>query len=196
LDDYKVGRTLGAGGMAPYANNVLWLNENYVSQEILDNGPLRTTFKLSYKDIAVDGKTYPETRTFSIDAGSQLTKVVQEYGFTEPMSVAAGIIKRGNDSIIVSPTNEYLVYVEPFSEVADQVYLAMVFPNGFEKSLVDTSNEGSSHLLAVTTYQPGSPVTYYTGYGWSKFGFASLDEFQSYVTTFTEALKQPLIINY
>jgi hypothetical protein len=73
LDDYKVGRTLGGGMMAPYVNGRLWLNENFVSDELLDNGPLRTTFKLTYKDIEVDGKKYSESRTISIDASSQLT---------------------------------------------------------------------------------------------------------------------------
>ncbi|MDR2039516.1 MAG: DUF4861 domain-containing protein, partial [Bacteroidales bacterium] len=94
LDDYKVGRTLGAGMMAPFENDSLTLNENFVGQEVLENGPLRTTFKLTYKDITVNGKTFSESRTFSIDAGSQLTKVTQEYGTRDTLTVAAGLIKR------------------------------------------------------------------------------------------------------
>ncbi|GHT06048.1 hypothetical protein FACS189423_10830 [Bacteroidia bacterium] len=195
-DDYKVGRTLGAGAMAPYTDNKLWLNENYVLQEVFENGPLRTTFKLTYKDVDVAGKTYSETRTFSIDAGSQLTKVIQEYGFTAQTPVAAGLVKRGNDSIIVSPKNDFIIYVEPFSQVVDQVYLALVFPEKFESSTIDVYNDAASHVLAITTYQPNAPVTYYTGYGWSKFGFVSLEDFQQYIQHFSEALQQPFIINY
>jgi hypothetical protein len=195
-DDYKVGRTLGAGAMAPYTDNKLWLNENYVSQEVFENGPLRTTFKLTYKEVGVADKTYSEARTFSIDAGSQLTKVIQEYGFTAQTPVAAGLVKRGNDSIIVSPENDFIIYVEPFSQVVDQVYLALVFPGKFESTTIDACDNAASHVLAITTYQPNAPVMYYTGYGWSKFGFASLDEFQQYIQHFTEALQQPFIINY
>ncbi len=40
LDNYDVKRSLGAGAMAPYVNGKLWLNENYASQEVLENGPL------------------------------------------------------------------------------------------------------------------------------------------------------------
>jgi len=204
-DDYKVGRTLGGGAMAPYANDKLWLNENFATQEVLDNGPLRTTFKLTYKDIDVDGKTFAETRTFSIDAGSQLTKITQEYGFTDPTAVAAGIVKRQNDSIIVSPEKDYVIYAEPKSDVVDNVYLTLVFPNGFEKSVVDTyaipnaktkKDDSYSHVLAVTNYQPNTPVVYYTGYGWSKFGFSTVADFQQYVNNFAQGLKQPLVVKY
>ncbi|MDR2475454.1 MAG: DUF4861 domain-containing protein [Bacteroidales bacterium] len=200
LDDYKVGRTLGAGAMAPYLNDTLWLNENYISQKTLENGPLRTTFQLSYKNLTVGEQTYSETRTFSIDAGSQLTKVTQEYGGVEkPMSVAAGFVKRsGKDSIFVSPKNNYLVYVEPFSETVDQLYMGIVFPQGFEKETVNTYayNEKALHVLTVTTYLPDTPLTYYTGFGWSKFGFASASEFQNYLSHFVTSLKNPFIVTY
>jgi hypothetical protein len=206
LDNYDVKRSLGAGAMAPYANDTLWLNENYASQEVLDNGPLRTTFKLTYKDIAVDSKVFSESRTISIDAGSQLTRIVQEYGADTLLTVAAGIVKRdGNDSIIASPENNYVIYAQPVSEIVDSVYLAMVFPQGIEKTEVNTYTiehaiskqmQTYSHVLAVTTYQPGTPVTYYTGYGWSKAGFPTVTDFQKYVADFATNLKDSLVVKY
>ncbi|MDR1810393.1 MAG: DUF4861 domain-containing protein [Prevotella sp.] len=206
LDNYDVKRSLGAGAMAPYVNDTLWLNENYISWEMLDNGPLRTRFKLTYKDITADGKTFPESRTISIDAGSQLTKIVQEYGTDTPIAVASGIVKRnGNDSIITSPDKNYVIYAQPVSEVVDNVYLAMVFPQGIEKTEVNTytiehaiskQKQTYSHVLAVTTCQPGEPVVYYTGYGWSKFGFPTVADFQKYVADFAANLKEPLVVKY
>jgi hypothetical protein len=185
LDDYKVGRTLGAGAMAPYPENKLCLNDNYVSQEIMDNGPLRTTFRLTYKDLNVDGKTLSESRTFSIDAGSQLTKVIQEYGVADNMTVAAGIIKREkNDSILYSGGNPYLIYVEP-SPNAGTVFIGLLFPNG-----IDSVKVAEGHVLAISEYQPGHPFTYFTGYGWTKFGFADENEFQVYLDTFVKSLQQ------
>lgn len=205
LDDYKVGRSLGAGAMAPFVNGKLWLNENFASQELLENGPLRTTLKLTYKDIEVDGKTYSESRTFSIDAGSQFSKVVQEYGVAEDMTVAAGIAKRAaNDTIIVSPDNDYIIYREP-SVKAGPVYLGLVFPAGIDSMVVDTYNvmnaktkkeDTYSHVLAVATYKANQPITYYTGYGWSKFGFADEAAFQTYTSNFSKGLKQPLVVKF
>ncbi|MDR2954886.1 MAG: DUF4861 domain-containing protein [Prevotella sp.] len=206
LDDYKVGRSLGAGAMAPYVGNKLWLNENFAEQELLDNGPLRTTFKLIYKDLDVNGQKIAESRTISLDAGSQLSKVIQAYTVKEPLQVAAGLAKReSNDSIIVDSNKEYIIYAEPKTNKAEGIFLAMVFPTTFTNSIVDTyeytnpknnKTDVYSHVLAITTQQPKIPVTYYTGYGWTKFGFATLADFEKYVQQFSQSLKEPLIINY
>lgn len=205
LDDYKVGRSLGAGAMAPFVNGKLWLNENFASQGLLENGPLRTTLKLTYNDLDVDGKAYSETRTFSIDAGSQFSKVIQEYGVTEDMAVAAGIAKRAaNDTIIFSPEKDYIIYREP-SEKAGPVYLGLVFPAGIDSMVVDTykvanvktkKEDTFSHVLAVATYKATQPIVYYTGYGWSKFGFADEAAFQTYTSNFSKGLKQPLVVKF
>lgn len=206
LDDYKVGRTLGAGAMAPYVNNKLWLNENFVSEELLDNGPLRTTFKLTYKNLDVDGQSVAESRTISLDAGSQLSKIVQAYTIKEPMSTAAGIVKREKgDSIITSLDKDYIVYAEPKTDKVSGIYLGLVFPKGISESKTDTyevlnpktnKKDTYSHVLAITTQQPNIPVTYYTGYGWSQFGFPTVADFEKYIQNFSEELKQPLIIKY
>ncbi len=200
LDDYKVGRSLGAGAMAPYVNDKLWLNENFVSEEILDNGPLRTTFKLAYKDIDMDGKKIGESRTFSIDAGSQLTKVVQAYSVDAPLQVAAGIVKReSGDSIIAAVDKGYIIYAEPKTEKVEGVYTSLLFPEGINNSVVNTYEVGKnkySHVLAVTTQQPRKAITYYTGYGWAKFGFPTVGDFEKYIQNFSEGLKHPLVIKY
>ncbi|MFV0419222.1 MAG: DUF4861 family protein [Dysgonomonas sp.] len=204
LDDYKVGRTLGAGAMAPYVNDKLWLNENFVKEELLDNGPLRTTFKLTYKDLDVNGKGISENRIISLDVGSQLTKVTQAYTIKQPMDVAAGIVKREKGDTAVFSSN-YMIYGEPYSESVDNVYLAIVMPEGINRTLVDTyeiqhpktnKKETHSHTLAVTSQQPNKPVTYYTGYGWSKFGFPTFASFQEYIDKFAVSINQPFIVKY
>ncbi|MDR1602337.1 MAG: DUF4861 domain-containing protein [Tannerella sp.] len=209
LDDYKVGRTLGGGMMAPYVGEKLRLNENFAKQELLENGPLRTTFILMYKDIEVDGKLFAESRTFSLDAGSQLTKVTQSYGTDEAIPVAAGIVTRkGEDAILKSKTKHgtaTLIYAEPASKTVGKVYVGMVFPGGLNGTAIDSctithaitgKEESHSHLLGVTTYQPGAPITYYTGFGWSKYGFPSVEDFETYIGRFAENLDNPLIVKY
>ncbi|NDV95887.1 DUF4861 domain-containing protein [Dysgonomonas sp. 521] len=206
LDDYKVGRTLGAGAMAPYVDNKLWLNENFTSEELLDNGPLRTTFKLTYKNLDVNGQSVAESRTISLDAGSQLSKVVQAYTIKAPMNVAAGIVKRETgDSIITSLEKGYVVYAEPKTEKVSGIYLGLVFPNGIDESKVESyevlnpvskKKDTHSHVLAITVQQPNIPVTYYTGYGWSQFGFPALADFEKYIRNFSEGLRQPLVVKY
>ncbi|MDR1169379.1 MAG: DUF4861 domain-containing protein [Prevotellaceae bacterium] len=198
LDDYKVGRSLGAGGMAPFVNDSLWLNENFAAYEVLDNGPVRSTFKLVYNAINVNGKEYPEIRAFSIDAGSQLTKITQFYeGLSGKMTVAAGFVKRaGNDSVVAN--GNYLIYAEPYSSKVESVFMAMVFPKGYEKTAVNTykaGNEWYSHVLAVCEYD--RPLTYYSGYGWSRAGiFTSIAVFEKYIAEFSESLRVPLKVSF
>lgn len=120
------------------------------------------------------------------------------------MDVAAGIVKREkNDTTIFS--KNYMIYGEPYSKSVDNVYLAIVMPNEISKTVIDTyeilhpktnKKENHSHVLAITSQQPNKPVIYYTGYGWSKFGFPTLDSFQKYVDKFSQSLRQPLIITY
>ncbi|MDR2914397.1 MAG: DUF4861 domain-containing protein [Tannerella sp.] len=207
LDDYKVGRTLGGGMMAPFENDTLILNENFAKQEVLENGPLRTTFKLTYKDITVDGKTFGESRTFSIDAGSQLTKVTQEYGTKDTLTVSAGIVKRAQDDEAYTAYTDNgiaaVVYEEPENGDVGKIFVGMLFPKGIERALSHTETiihpktqkeETHSHVLAVTSYYPGQPITYYTGYGWEKFGFPTLNDFRNYMSYFAKGIEEPLII--
>ncbi len=207
LDDYKVGRTLGGGMMAPFENDSLILNENFAKQEVLENGPLRTTFKLTYKDITVDGKTFGESRTFSIDAGSQLTKVTQEYGTKDTLTVAAGIVKRAQDDEAYTAYTDNgiaaVVYEEPENGDVGKIFVGMIFPKGIERAFSHTNTiinsktqkeETHSHVLAATSYYPGQPITYYTGYGWEKFGFHTLNDFRNYMSYFAKGFEEPLII--
>ncbi|MDR1895254.1 MAG: DUF4861 domain-containing protein [Prevotellaceae bacterium] len=197
LDDYKVGRSLGAGAMSPYVKDSLWLNENFVRHELIDNGPIRSTVKLIYNKLNVDGKEYGEIRTISLDAGSQLNKITQTYeGVSGIIPVAAGISKRGgNDSIIAK--DNYLIYAEPYSNKVGNVFLALIFPNGYKKTDINTYQIGKelfSHVLAVCDYK--EPVTYYSGYGWSKAGFPDISNFEKYVASFSKSLKTPLKVVY
>lgn len=192
LDMYKVGRTLGAGAMAPFVNDTLALASNFVSQETLDNGPIRTTFRVKYASFPVNGESVTETRTISIDAGSQLSKVTEEYtGFKKETTVAAGIVKRtGNDSTYTDKSKYYAIYKEPSSEKDGTISLAVVKTTGWNEFKTTTK-----HTLAFSSYKPGSRFVYYAGYGWSKWGFPTLESWKNYIDKFVILKKNPLIVS-
>ena len=204
LDDYKVGPTLGAGAMAPYVDGKLVLNENFRGWELLDNGPLRTTFRLIYNDLDVNGNAVSETRTISIDAGSQMSRIVQQYGFDSPETVAAGFplhTERGLKATYVSGA-DWLLVDEPATGKAQGVLLGIVFPGGIDRVAEDeytvpADRKGAgtySHVLAMTTYKPGTPVTYYMGFGWEKWWKQPEENFAGYIKNFAAALGQPFVI--
>jgi hypothetical protein len=208
LDDYKVGRTLGGGMMAPFVNDTLILNENFVSQEIFENGPLRTTFRLTYKDVTANGQIFAESRTFSLDAGSQLTKVTQSYDVKDILTVAAGIVKRPESDNVHTDYSESgiatVIYEEPASENVGKVFVGMIFPRGLERvtshmyTIIHPKTqkaETHAHVLGITSYCSEQPIVYYTGYGWEKFGYPSIEDFREYMKRFSKSIEEPLIID-
>lgn len=191
LDFYKVGRTLGLGALAPYANDTIWLGNNFTKYEVLDNGPLRLTFRLSYAPFEVNGQTVTETRTISLDVNSQLNKVVEHFDMEAPsMTVASGIILRPEEggSMEYDSQKGYAAYAEP--KVKDGViYVGVVSPSNFSE--VKT---GCDHLLSLNEYKKGTDYIYYTGGGWNQSGFATPSDWFAYVKDFAAKVQQPLTV--
>jgi hypothetical protein len=188
-DCYKVGRTLGAGGMAPFVNDSLWLGINFQSHQTLDNGQIRTSFKLVYPTFNVNGKMVTETRTFSLDAGYQLSSITEEYnGYDAPMTVAAGIVRKEGKTILQSPEKGYITYGLPCSE-GGTIYIGVVF-----KAKATGVAENKDHILLKTNYNTGDKLQYYAGAGWSKWGFDTEESWNKYVDEFALKVKNPLII--
>jgi len=187
-DCYKVGRTLGAGAMAPFVNDSLWLAINFESYETLDNGPLRTSFRLKYPPFPVNGVMVSETRTISLDAGSQLTKVTEEFtGLTGEFPVAAGIVKRAEGApLSPAPESGAIAYR------LDGGDGGITYVGTLLTTPVVSCQEKNDHLLIVTNYTPGTPLTYYTGAGWSKWGFETDDSWTDYLNTFSQKISSPL----
>ena len=203
LDDYNVKRTLGAGGMAPYVDGKPVLNINFAGHEVLDNGPLRTSFRLTYPTLEVNGVQATETRTFSIDAGSQLTKVIQEYGVGEPVKVVVGYPLRDGAEAKYAANGNLFMIEEPATPKASDVWLGAVLPTAISEVVEDTREVPAGEkgagvfrsVLSVTEYTPGTPYVYYTGYGWEKHGEWTAEKFAGYLADFDAALKTPFAVN-
>lgn len=205
-DPYTVGQTLGAGNMAIMNNDTIILNQNFDEYEILDNGPLRTTFKVTYPVMNLNGEKVSEVKTISLDAGSQLAKVIQDFSVTTPTTLATGFPKRvSNDSIVYTKGNNYFIYEEPKDSINGQIYLGIVIPLGIDdvavnyKTRVDNTStilDNSANVIAKATYKPEEPLTYYTGFGWSKYGFNNVGAFDEYMNNFSAAIDAPLQITY
>lgn len=189
-DCYKVGRTLGAGAMAPFVDDSLWLAINFETWKTLDNGPVRTSFRLTYPPFPVRDAMVTETRTISLDASSQLTKITEEYsGIDNEFTVAAGIVKRPEGSPLLFPPEKNAIAYRLDGGEGGITYVGTVLttPATAVKDIAD-------HTLIVTRYSPGTPLTYYTGAGWSKWGFGSDAAWTKYIDEFSQKIASPLKI--
>jgi hypothetical protein len=197
LDCYKVGHALGAGGIAPYLNDTLWVGNHYVTQEIWDNGPIRTTFKLNYDNLPVGSKTFSEEIVISLDGGAQLNKAIVSFdGDFESLQIAGGIFLHedvGVGNIKADAAEGYIAYGETATSdaglPAGRDYVGVVFPGGITESV-----QQAGHLLALAPYTKGDKITYYFGGGWSNWGFENDDAWFNYVANFVAKSRIPLLV--
>ncbi len=195
-DYYAVGRTLGCGAMAPYTEGQLWMVNNFITYEILDNGPLRYTCHLTYAPSEADGKTVVEDRLISLDAGTHFNRATVKYtnaetGEYEPITAAAGIILHGTEDYVLNPEAGCIYYADPVHEKFGQTYLGVIFPEGEWEAKVDCN-----HILAVSEQTSSDGLEYYFGAGWNKFGFPTPEDWGGYVENQAALLKSPLVVSY
>lgn len=138
MDAYTVGATLGAGAaalMAPYSPQAggntstatsprrgdmggltLLYPLYYEKAEILDNGPLRFTVRMTMPEQKLpSGTAYRETRLITQDCGSHFARVEITYeGITEPTPVCAGIVvhESAPKAYVLNQEEGYVTYAE------------------------------------------------------------------------------------
>ena len=192
LDFYKVGRTLGMGMTAPLDHDTLCLGHNFIKAEILDKGPLRIAFRLSYKPYAVGKKLVTETRIISLDAFSQLNQITNIFEVdTTTLSVATGIVMPDNNPERASfdAQGGWMAYAAPEDSINGTIFAGVINPDGFSEVKI-----AQGHLLGLSTYTVGNTFTYYSGGGWSKAGFGNMNEWVKYLKTQKNKLLNPLQI--
>jgi len=161
------------------------LGHNFIKAEILDQGPLRLTFRLSYKPYPVGEKLVNETRVISLDAFSYLNSVTNTFEIdTTTLMIATGIVMPENNPERVSfePQTGWMAYAAPEDSVNGTIFAGVINPDGFSEVKIS-----QGHLLGLCLYTVGNSYSYYTGGGWSKAGFANMDE---WVKIFADAKKQ------
>lgn len=205
LDYYAVGPTLGAGTPALLVNDSIAYPYCYATYDIVDNGPLRFTVKLTYHPQMINNTAVVEHRTVSLDAGSQLNKIEVFYkNLTDTLPVVAGIVLHEPSEEFVADKKEgYIAYADPADPKNGQTYIGAVFttPLSEAKAVYFSDKEkaqrgANGHVLGIAPYRPGSAFVYYAGAGWSKWGFETPTDWFDYVKTYSALLKEPLEVVY
>lgn len=190
MDCYKVGVTLGGGASAPFVDGKLWLSRNYATQQTLDNGPIRTSVKLTYSPFDVNGTPVSLTKIISLDANQRFNRMenIYEGAFAE-LPIAAGFVRHDVKSI--SEGDGWMGLCEVASDTQDPVrdgdiFLGVILPGA--QMLPDSVG----HALAVKSVKSGEPLTYYTGTGWSQGGVDNMGEWLETIGEQHAAIVTPL----
>ncbi len=192
MDYYHVGFTLGAGNLMPYKNDTIWYSKNYVNWKVLDNGPLRSTFQLTFDEWDVASQKVKVLKTISLDAGSQLSKIEADCKFDQPtLSVVAGIIKRKEPGAAwLNEKNGIMGYWEPMHGKDGTIGVGCLFTQPVQQMILN-----KEHLLTVLQTKSGEPVIYYSGAAWDKAGaIISAQNWFDYLQFYKQKLENPLTV--
>ena len=107
------------------------------------------------------------------------------------MPVAAGIVMRNSpdEEIFIDKNRNFAAHAEPADSLNGILYQAITAPTAF----TDIEKK-HNHLLGLQTVRPSEPFIYYSGGGWSKYGFKTFEDWVKYVSEFSEKLHSPLTI--
>jgi len=194
MDYYHVGYSLGAGNMAPYVNDSIYYSANYRQWKVLDNGPLRSTFQLTYESWNAGGINVKVTKTISLDAGSQLNKIENVYSFDseKPLPVVVGIIKRPEaGNITLNEQQGIMTYWEPAHGQDGTTGIGSLLTTPVSNMMVT-----KKQILAKTEVKNNVPIVYYTGAAWDKAGqITDAKQWQNYLNNFYQQISEPLIVS-
>ncbi|MGC3978571.1 MAG: polysaccharide lyase family 8 super-sandwich domain-containing protein [Paludibacteraceae bacterium] len=205
VDAYSVnGKTLGAGGVVAYVNNKLWLHDPYDECIIISNGPLRSEFVLTYKNVLIDGDYYTKTLRILTNANGLLDKAIVKFeGKIKPMKIAAGIFLHTNmtgvtpEGIQYTSEENVIGYAENKSEGTltssnSRFYEGIYMPGETSTAVID------NHLVIMSDYAVGSEFTYYFGGGWNIFPAGRYTQDQDWFSAlknFKSTIQNPLFVN-
>lgn len=203
MDVYDVGPTLGAGLAVLMTDSVHpAYSKAYQEYEILDNGPLRFTVKLTFAPLAVNGDSVVETRYIQLDRGALLNKTTVSYDcLSATTPIAAGIVlhQQHPDGYVHNTEKGYVAYADSTNNAHNDngvIYVGVVFPQLLTATKVvpldQPAGSAIGHVMGVTDYQPGDLFTYYWGSGWSKAGIPSVDDWTDSMERVAAQVRTPL----
>ena len=211
-DFYKVGNTLGCGGMAPLADGKVVLPHNFTKWKVIANGPIRSIFELTYKPWPVGGTerisialgdgtvgksmlhTVGETKRISIDLGSNLNRIECLYNCPEAehLTVAAGIILReSSNQKFEDAANNTIAYWLPADGNYGMIGCGVIFGSDVKTKAI----EMDGHLLLAVNCLCQTPIVYYSGACWDENKeFGTFEKWQQYLINFKKRIDNPIQI--
>lgn len=202
MDMYQVGRSRGCGGTGIWDGHTLAVSRNYKTWKILANGPVRAVFELGYDAWDAHGAKVTETKRFTVDAGHNLDLIESTFqivdGPAAELTIAIGLNKtpadKGQDAQLSSTelsadaARTQWVIQKTNGSLGTAI---VVDPSAFTGFAEDPLNE-----LVLAKVQPGRPLRYLAGAGWSKSGdFSSKEAWNAYVTDCAARFRSPVRIS-
>jgi hypothetical protein len=194
LDNFHVGASRGIGGIAIKTKESYAVSKNFIDWKTITNGPIRTSFELTYGDWEANDKIIYEKKIISLDYGQNLSKFVIK--LKGARTISAGITLHKNEGEVTENLNSgWVSYWEPHGESALGMGVISDVENmiGIDKYF---SEEKDKSNLFAEIKKTNNGFRYYAGFGWKESGqFKSKEEWNNYLEYFAKSLKSPLQIS-
>jgi unsaturated rhamnogalacturonyl hydrolase len=188
LDCYNVGSTRGCGGLGIWSGGKLYVSGNFKSWRILANGPIRTTFELTYDFWDAGGRRFSEIKRISLDAGSNLNRIESTFRSDKPGPFAVGIGLTGTGGVTRDAARGILSVWQPMGQNGS-IGTGMVIDPAKVADMVAVERQN----LVIVNASPGDVVSYYAGAGWTKSGdFSDAAAWQSHLGAHQQSVQSPL----
>ena len=195
LDSYYVGPSRGCGGTAVFSGGKLIVSKNYTTLHIVDNGPIRFSFEVSYAPWDANGVAVSETKRIALDAGTHMNKIVSTYTFqgAATLDLAAGIaVHEGAEAKFPVTGSIASVWDTPQDSSAGRIATGMVAdPRQHARTI-----EAAGHVVMVFTRHSGEPFTYFAGSGWSKADMPAFPNWNRYLQLQLDLIKSPVSVRW
>jgi unsaturated rhamnogalacturonyl hydrolase len=217
MDDYRVGKSRGCGGLGVWDGKKLYVSSNYHNWKLITTGPIRSEFELTYDAWEAGGRNVSEVKRISIDAGSWFSKAQSTFAGDQQaaLGIAVGLAERSsvdNELIAQDQAEGWMSYWQPEDEPKGTIGVAIILPkDSVQEFTTDNpdlpdsilhaivpqpTHEGAPpirNLLAITQVELGKPFTYYFGACWDRSGdFTNHTEWEAYVRRVAERRDVPL----
>jgi hypothetical protein len=193
LDNFHVGVSRGAGGTAVKVNDEYYFSKNFINWRTITTGPIRTSFQLEYADWDAGGNVIKESKTISLDYGSNLSRFETTIEGIDRVSVGLTLHDL-KGKVNANPKNGWMSHWEPHgdSELGTAVLASPDNFLGYEEYTTDAKDLSNAYAhLKVNN----NKVVYYAGFGWKKSGqFDNNEDWEKFLNEFAHKLSNPLKI--
>lgn len=200
LDCYKVDPSRGCGGTGVLVGDQLVASKNYTKATVLASGPIRTVFRLDYAPWKAGTRNVTETKTISLDAGSNLSRVESKFvesTSADALDVAIGIVERAGKGVVNEmPQKGVLGYWEPTTKDGTIGCGIVIDPN-MVTQMKQFKDAKFTQQLVLTKVKPGETLVYSIGAGWDRGGdFVDADSWFNYLQRQAEIQTAPIQVNW